>query len=451
MHRIALIYLQDWIQSPQRKPLVLRGARQVGKTWLAREIAKTSGKQLIELNFERSPQLKSLFNQNDPTHILNNISGLQNKTIHPQNSLLFLDEIQAAPEVFATLRWFAEEMPELAIIAAGSLLEFMLNEFSFSMPVGRIHYLYVEPLSFEEFLLADGQEQRLQFLKEYTWQSEIPDIIHQQFIMEFKKYLIVGGLPAAVSAWQETKNIITAQQIQYNLLTTYRDDFNKYAGKLSIMRLDEVLMQTPHLLGEKFKYSRINSDVQSAAVKAALKLLIQARICHPIYSCAANGLPLGAEMDIKTFKVILLDVGLASIALGLNLQGIDSINDINFINKGVIAEQVVGQLLRTIQPPYINPTLYYWNRDKKGSSAEIDYIIQHENGILPIEVKSGTTGSLKSLHLFMQLKQLSRALRINSDKPSLVKVNSHLANGTAVEYQLYSLPFYLLGQIHRLL
>ncbi len=451
MYRSTLMYLQKWIESPQRKPLVLRGARQVGKTWLARQIAQTNTKKLIEINFERTPQLKSLFNNNDPLHILNNIGVQYNQVIAPHNTVLFLDEIQAAPEAFATLRWFSEEMPELAVIAAGSLLEFMLTEQTFSMPVGRIHYLYLEPLSFEEFLLAQGHEQWLSFITEYTWQNEIPAVLHQALMMEFKKYIIIGGLPAAVSTWHETHNLMAVQQIQHDLLTTYRDDFNKYSKKLSLARLDEVLMQTPHLLGEKFKYSRVNSEVQSIALKSALALLTQARICHPIYSCAANDLPLAAEIDSKTFKVILLDVGLASIALGLNLQQIDSLNDINLVNKGGISEQVVGQLLRTIEPPYINPHLYYWNRDKKGASSEIDYIIQHENGLLPIEVKSGTTGSLKSLHLFMHLKQLPQALRINSDLPSQVRVKTLLTNGVQVEYQLCSIPFYLLGQIHRLL
>ncbi len=451
MYRSALTHLHDWLESQPRKPLVLRGARQVGKTWLARELAKISGKQLIELNFERFPQLKTLFSSNDPRHILNNISAQQNVEIKPSQSLLFLDEIQAAPEVFATLRWFAEDMPELAIIAAGSLLEFMLNHPSFSMPVGRISYFYIEPLSFEEFLLAQGLKPSLEFIQKYTWEQEIPSMIHQQLMMEFKKYILIGGLPAAVSTWSQTHNIIRVQKLQHDLLTTYRDDFNKYSGKLALTRLDEVLMQTPRLLGQKFKYSHVNADVQSVAVKSALTLLTQARLCYPVYHCAANGLPLGAEIDIKTFKVILLDVGLISISLGLNLQQIDVIHDLNLINKGAIAEQVVGQLLRAIEAPYMHPDLYYWQRDKKGAAAEVDYIMQHENRIIPIEVKSGTAGSLKSLHLFMQLKQLPQALRINSDVASRVQVNTHLTPGTTITYQLCSIPFYLLGQAHRLL
>lgn len=450
MYRAALTHLQDWLESPSRKPLILRGARQVGKTWLARELAKISNKQLIELNFERSPHLKKLFESNDPLHILNNISAQKNVEIVPADSLLFLDEIQAAPEVFAALRWFAEDMPELAIIAAGSLLEFMLNHHTFSMPVGRISYLYIEPLSFEEFLLAQGLKPSLQFIERYTWQQDIPLVIHQQLMMEFKKYILIGGLPAAVSAWCKTQNIIHVQKIQNDLLTTYRDDFNKYPGKLDLRHLDEVLMQAPRLLGHKFKYTHVNAEAKSTTIKSALSLLTQARICHPIYHCDANGLPLGAEMDIKTFKVILLDVGLVSIALGLNLQQIDAIHDINLINKGAVSEQVVGQLLRTIIPNYVNPSLYYWQRDKKGASAEIDYVIPHETDILPIEVKSGATGSLKSLHLFMQLKQLKQALRINSDLPSVAEVHTHLSADTPIQYRLCSIPFYLLGQIHRL-
>ena len=240
-------------------------------------------------------------------------------------------------------------------------------------------------------------------------------------------------------------------QIQQDLLATYRDDFAKYKGRIDKERLDDVMTATPRMLGQKFVYSRVNHAVQSNTIKQVLDLLGKARVCNRVLSSASNGTPLGAEVDDKYFKVIFLDTGLCCASLGLGLSQINSASEINMINNGGIAEQVVGQLLRTIEQPYIEPKLYYWRRDEEGSSAEVDYVMQHSNKVIPIEVKSGAAGKLKSLHLFMGLKKYATAVRINSGIPSVttVDVKNHTSN--QVQYRLVSLPFYLLGQIHRLL
>jgi predicted AAA+ superfamily ATPase len=451
MQRKAFEYLKAWLYSKQRLPLVIRGARQVGKTWLIRRLAEVEGKELIELNFEKKPELLSLFDTNDPKEILNNIGAFYNKNLVPKNILLFFDEVQVAPVVLAKLRWFAEEIPELAVAAAGSLLEFVLGSQDFSMPVGRISYVHIEPLSFEEFLIAGGNEKLKDFLVKYELKNKIPEALHQQLMEYFREYIIVGGMPAVVSSWIENKNLIQVEQIQHDLLATYRDDFAKYKGKLPIERLDEIIMAMPRLLAEKFSYSKVNKDVQSSSLKQALSLLSKARLCHMVYSCSANGIPLGAEIRNNFYKIILLDVGLISASLGLRLNQMKSIGDINLINQGGISEQVVGQLLRTLEPFYIEPALYYWTREEKGSSAEVDYIIQHNNQIIPIEVKSGSTGNLKSLHLFMQLKQLPIAVRINSGFPVETNINIKIYDGKLVQYQLLSIPFYLLEQLPRIL
>ncbi|MBB72307.1 MAG: AAA family ATPase [Legionellales bacterium] len=450
MQRKLLTALLAWLEDPRRKPLVLRGARQVGKTWIVRFLAEYANKQLVELNFERQPDLKALFTSNDPAEIILNIEASRNVTIKPIESLLFLDEIQAAPELLAKLRWFAEEYPELPVIAAGSLLEFVLAEHSFSMPVGRVMYHYLEPMSFEEFLQAKGLDQLLAYIEDYEWTRIIPEPIHQQLLRYFKEYLIIGGLPAAVSDWLERGSIEAVSQIHNDLLSTYRDDFAKYAGRLSTEILDEVLMSVPRMLGEKFVYSRVNKARQTESIKKALNLLAQARLCHIVKASHANGLPLGAEMNDKSQKVISLDVGLTSAMLGLTLQSTLQLDDLTLINQGGVSEQVVGQLLRTIEPSYIDPALYYWNRSEKSSNAEIDYLFANEGKVIPIEVKSGSTGSMKSLHTFMQQKGLSLAVRINSDNPSLTKVDVKTSEGKPVAYQLLSLPFYLLGQLRRL-
>lgn len=229
------------------------------------------------------------------------------------------------------------------------------------------------------------------------------------------------------------------------LLATYRDDFAKYPGRILQELLDEILTTVPKLLGEKFVFSRANKDVSSETLKKALQLLCMARVCHKVYATHGNGLPIGANIKNNFIKAIFLDLGLVSSFLDIKLHQIKKLDDLTLVNKGGLAEQAVGQLLRTIEPCYIEPQLYYWLREEKGSSAEIDYLIQLEGRVIPIEVKSGSTGSLKSLHYFMHLKGLQYAVRINADLPSTVMVNAKIHSGESVHYQLLSIPFYLIG------
>ncbi len=450
MKRKYLPFLESWLHSSNRKPLVIRGARQVGKTWLVRYFAKQQNKRLIELNFEKDPKLTALFKTNEPKQIVLNLESYLEIDIKPQDCLLFWDEIQAVPELLAKLRWFAEEMPELPIITAGSLLEFVLEKHAFSMPVGRISYMYMEPLSFEEYLAANGNEKLLQLLEAFEWNSSIPEPIHEKLMLLFKEYVFVGGMPAAAVNWIEHRSLPLLSQVHRDLVATYRDDFSKYSQHIDKERLDEVMLSVPRFLGEKFIYSKVNPDIKSIFIKPAFDLLCQAKVCHRVTSTHANGIPLGAQLNKKFFKSIFLDVGLCSAILDLKLDQITSINELILINTGGLAEQVVGQLLRTIHLPYVEPELYYWLREEKGSS-EIDYVIQNGSRIIPIEVKAGTSGSLKSLHFFMGLKKLEIAYRINSDLPSSVDIPIVDPMGNELKYTLFSIPFYLIGQIERLL
>jgi uncharacterized protein len=451
MRRDRTLFLVHWLNSNARKPLIIRGARQVGKTWLIRDLANSQGRRLLELNFEKRPDLESLFSSNDPKEILINIAALTGSKIEPSKAILFLDEIQAAPHLLEKLRWFAEDMPELPVIAAGSLLDFTLAKHEFSMPVGRIGYLYLEPLSFEEFLDAVGQHELRSYLQSYDWNLNIPEAIHSQLMKAIKEYLVVGGMPAAVSSWATEKAPDAVNQIHFDLLATYRDDFAKYSGRLTIDRLEDVMSSVPRQLGKKFVYKDANSEVSTAPLKQALDLLSKARVCHRIVSTSANGLPLGAEADERFLKVIMLDCGLCGASLGLSLHQLRSVSEISMINNGGMAEQLAGQLLRTVTPGYIPPSLYYWQRGKKGAEAEIDYIIQYENQVVPVEVKAGTTGTLKSLHQFVKEKKKTIAIRINSDIPRQGPVNVKDPLGPSIEYTLLSLPFYLLGQLYRLI
>jgi hypothetical protein len=451
MKRDRSSFLIDWLNSKARKPLVIRGARQVGKTWLIRDLAKTQKKELIELNFEKKPDLKSLFSSNDPKEILINISAFTGKNIDPTKSILFLDEIQAAPELLSKLRWFAEDLSELPVIAAGSLLDFALEDHELSMPVGRIGYMYLEPLSFEEFLDAVDESHLRLYLQNYNWSTNIPDAIHNKLLSHLKKYLIIGGMPSAVLSWHTDENLQLVNQIHFDLLSTYRDDFAKYKGRLTLQRLEDIMNSIPHQLGGKFVYSNANPDISCSSLKQALDLLAKARICHIIALTSGNGLPLAAESNNKFFKVIMLDVGLCSASLGLSLHQLSLTNELTLINSGAMAEQLTGQILRSLPPAYAPPTSFYWQQTKKNSEAEIDYIIQHENEVIPIEVKAGKTGTLKSLHYFMNAKQKELAVRVNSDKPSFSLIKNPISSSKVHCYTLLSIPFYLLGQLHRLL
>jgi len=319
------------------------------------------------------------------------------------------------------------------------------------MPVGRVSYLYLEPLSFEEFLDAIEEHDLRVYLQNFDWTLAIPRAIHLQLMRRIKEYLVIGGMPAVISAWITEQNPSVINQIQFDLLSTYRDDFAKYSGRLSIERLENIMNSIPLQLGKKFVYRNANSDTSAAPLKQALELLAKARICHRIMSTSANGLPLGAEVNEKFLKVIMLDCGLCAALLGLSLHQIRSVSEISMVNSGGMAEQLVGQLLRTLFPGYVLPAIYYWQRAKKGSDAEVDYIIQHEDQIIPIEVKAGSNGSLKSLHQFMKEKKKTIAIRINSDVPRKGSVRIKDLSGSFIEYNLLSLPFYLVEQLHRLL
>jgi predicted AAA+ superfamily ATPase len=299
--------------------------------------------------------------------------------------------------------------------------------------------------------MARDKSQLFDYLNNFHIGAEIPESIHLQLIELHKEYIIVGGLPAAVASWTTEQSLEKLSKIHQNLITTYRDDFGKYRGHLDISELEDVMISVPKQLGHKFVYKNVNPDGNTKQIKRALGLLNMARLTHSVVSTHANGIPLAAESNKKFFKEISLDVGLCSAQMGLTLDKIQSSDEINLINKGGIAEQCTGQLLRTTFPYYIDPKLFCWMRKDVGTSSEVDYIIQHKSSVIPVEVKAGTTGTLKSLHYFMGTKGYDFAVRVNTDYPSIVDVDMKDTSGNRVQYKLMSIPFYLLGQIHRLI
>ena len=451
MKRYLIEKLKFWLESANRKPLVLRGARQVGKTWSIRELARQSGKSLVELNLEQQRHLAEHFESNDPKTILLALQSALNVTITAEQSILFLDEIQAAPELLAKLRWFYEQMPELPVVAAGSLLEFVLEKHEFSMPVGRINYFFVEPLGYEEFLLAKGESHLLDAIKQVTITKPLNNALHQKANQLFKEFLTVGGMPEAVKTWADSQSFDALSEVHNNLLNTYQDDFAKYAGRLSTEYLEDTLRAIPRMLTQKMIYSQINPSARHASIKQSLELLTKACLCHRVSAVGANGIPVTSELNQKLFKMIFIDVGLASSLLGLQLYQFSDIEDIMLINKGAISEQVVGQLLRLLSPSYIEPKLYYWNRESHNAQAEIDYLIQDNQRLIPIEVKAGGEGKLRSLHQFMYEKPWELALRVYAGPLLKNTIKTKTTTGHPVKYQLISLPFYLINQINRLM
>lgn len=446
MWRLRTESLEQWLVEPQRRPLVMRGARQVGKTWLVRDLAARTKRALFELNLERDPGLATLFEHADPAVVVRNVEAWAGRAVVPAGALLFIDEIQAAPSLLAKLRWFAEELPSLPVIAAGSLLDFALADASYSMPVGRIGYLYVEPLGFEEYLRAVDELPLLERLGELSLDAPLPQLLHQRALSRLREYALIGGMPRAIESWSHRQSWLDVSRVQQDLLTTYRDDFARYAGRVPPARLDRVLSAVPRLLSRKFKYNEVDPDARAAAVRQALDLTIKARLCHPVQATHATGTPLGAEVRERTFKVIMGDVGLASAALGLAPH--EAIRDERLVHEGGLAEQLVGQALRASEPFFLDPALYYWTREKASSSAEVDYVIPHGSTVVPVEVKAGATGTMRSLHLFMALRGLNLAVRFDARPPSLVEVDTQTSAGRAA-YRLLSLPTYLAGQLGR--
>lgn len=450
MYRFALKELKNWVSRQDHKPLVLRGARQVGKSYLAHMLADEAFGGLAEINFEQTPEMAELFNSRQPERIVPLLELRLNLSIIPGQTLLFLDEIQAAPEVFATLRYFYEQMPQLHIIAAGSLLEFILEDHQFSMPVGRIEYMHLGPMTFEEFLLAMGEQKLLGFLQSYCLPESIPGPIGNELLRHVRDFCVIGGMPEAVNIYSKTKSYLESERVLSNILSTYRADFNKYGQRVNQQRVEKVFLKIPNLVGQKFKYSQIDREERSRDLKDALHKLECAHVVHRVVHSDANGVPLGAEINDRYFKTVFLDVGLLCRGAGITMGDIQSADDVMMINSGQVCEQFVGQHLLYSGMSYEEPQLFCWLRQKGSANAEVDYLLSQGTKIIPVEVKAGKSGSLKSLHVFISEKQCDFALRFYAGQPLLGNVRTSISGMEPVDYCLLSLPFYLINQTKRL-
>lgn len=438
MYRKKIKELEYWAEQSNRKPLIIRGARQVGKSTLVKMFANNNGFNLLEINFERNPEHADIFNSNNPYEI-KNLLEINFDTEITSDTLLFLDEIQAEPQVLKCLRYFYEEMPELPIISAGSLLDFELNSPSYSIPVGRITYMYLHPMGFVEFLIADGKKKLAEFVESYSTEDAMPDVIHQKLLKEFKNFMAVGGMPEAVKTYTEIHSFRNTEQVKQDLLATFQNDFAKYSKHHQYNLIRKIFSQISQNIGKKIKYSNLSREHKAAEVANIIDLFEAARIIKKVIRSSANGVPISAEENHKFFKIIFLDVGLISTQLNISAKILDS-DDLLLVNNGDLAEQWIGQALLLNTEDNQLPELHYWAREKRSSSAEVDYVISKKDNVMPVEVKAGKTGTLKSMHLFMQEKQSKLAIRFNSDKPSLYK-----------EEKILSLPLYLAEQTKKII
>ena len=394
MKRLAEKEVIRWKNSPRRKPLIIRGARQVGKTWLVENVLANSFDSFVKIDLEKRRDLHVHFAGNlEPRTILNHLELVTSRIISGK-TLLFFDEIQACPRAITALRYFYEQIPELHVVAAGSLLEFAFDEIS--VPVGRVQYLHLHPMTFYEYLLAMGKEPMADY--SLTPPKRVAPSIQKMILSELRSYFFVGGMPESVKTWRDSGSMVETFQVQSEILESYRDDFSKYKPRIDTACLDAVFLNTAKSVGEQLKYTRLNSGHSGQMNRKAFDLLSKARIVQKIPSCDPSGLPLGATANQKKFKASLMDIGLlqriCQVPAQLELQQ----DNMLAMYRGKLAEQFVAQELLA----WHSSELYYWAREARGSNAEVDYLAVHESKIYPVEVKSGAGGSLRSLHLMLE-------------------------------------------------
>jgi len=435
MERLLETSLVVWKNREEHVPILLRGARQVGKSYLVRQFGQANFEDVAIVDFENRPELKEAFSTREPQELLTRLEFALRKPIHPGRSLLFLDEIQLCPEALIALRYFKEQMPKLHVIAAGSLLEFLLKDESFNFPVGRVEFYYLRPFSFQEYLNAASPflGQRLHTFDLMNPPSKLE---HSELLKWIRRYLFIGGMPDAINASLNESSLLESQRIHHRILQAYESDFGKYAKQIQHKYLQIIFQKSPALIAQVLKYRRIDEEIRSRELKPALELLCHAGLLQRIFATTAAGLPLHAHIKDDRFKLLFLDVGLLQTATRVDATHFFD-QDILQINAGMIAEQFVGQELLAYSPSYQNAPLLFWERTN-GGQAEVDFVTAVGSEIIPIDVKAGATGALRSLHSFLKEKKGKIGVRI-SEHP------------LAIHNNILSIPFYLIGFFNRLI
>jgi len=396
MERLFTQKLNEWKNSLKRKPLIIRGARQVGKSYTVQDFGRThfNGK-IHAVDFEKHPDWIDVFEKNlDPARIISELELLLNTSINTATDLLFFDEIQAAPKAIMSLRYFCEEMPNLHLIAAGSLLEFTIKAISF--PVGRVSILNMTPMNFYEFLKNTGKEKLADIILEKP--TRLSDTIHSTLLDALKQYMFIGGMPECVDLWRNSNSMTRVFKIQTDLVETYRQDFSKYSPYTDKRSLNHALGSIARNIGHQVKYSNLSEEFTGPTNKKAFELLELSGVIRKISSASVASLPFGNTASEKKFKALVVDIGLMRTLNNLPPDIEYTKNDLLSMYYGALAEQFAGQEFLSSG---INK-LHYWTREAKSSSAAVDFILSKRNNIVPVEIKGGAAGKLRSMHLLLE-------------------------------------------------
>ena len=451
--RIIDKYLLDWKVEEDRKPLLLRGARQVGKSSAVKNLGQ-SFKYFAELNFEKQKAAINFFTGDiDAKLIANKIANYINVPVVPGQTLLFLDEIQECPEAIMALRFFKEDYPELHVIAAGSLLEFALSELP-TFGVGRIRSLFMHPFTFDEFLMATGNKGIIEMREQCDVRHPLDEAFHQKAIDLFRIYLLVGGMPEAVAKWVETGDFHKCQSVHSDIILAYEDDFSKYKKRVDPDLLRCTLRGVCHQVGEMLTFSQVPGGYRSVQIREALRLLTLAGIIYPVVSSAANGIPLDAEADENRCKYLVLDTGLMLNVLELDGRSSKQMIELimagspqDLVNKGSIVEMFARLEILRYKDPIQRHKMFYWEQSGK-SVAEVDYLEACDCKVLPIEVKSNTQGGMKSLWMLMRSKHLTEAIRTSLENFSEFDYLDVQDNNTKRHVRIF--PLYALSMLSRI-
>ncbi len=395
MKREITIELYTWLgKNKKRKPLIISGARQIGKSFIIKQFGNEAyGKNFLEINFEKNKNIHSIFNKDlEAKRIISELEILYDLNINDGSTLIFFDEIQACPDAIMALRYFYEEAQQVPIIAAGSLLDFQFREIPF--PVGRVEIINMYPMTFKEFLLGMGKEKMIEHIEKDLIENN--SIIEQQIYELLQTYFWVGGMPECVLEYIENQNLKTVQEIQENLLYSFQADFSKYKPKVETDCLTEIISKIPINIGKQVMYAKLSEKYSSPTVKKGVDVLRTSKIITKITNVSAEGLPLTESG--RQFKLLFLDIGLLTKLSGLSL--IDKITKSSLLPlfNGMMAEQFCGQELLAKK----NNKVHYWSRIDPGTTSEVDYLIEENGKIIPIEIKSGKKGQLKSLHFMLE-------------------------------------------------
>lgn len=441
MNRNIIEELKDWKINSHRKPLILRGARQVGKTTIVNMFAQ-SYQQYINLNLELKEDAAPFRNYKNISQLVEQLFFLRDKDIEKiGDTLLFIDEIQEVPEAINILRYFFEQVPKLHVIAAGSLFETAIKG-DIKIPVGRVEYKVVRPISFDEFLQANGEKLALEQYRKIP----MDEYAHDKLLTLFHSYTLIGGMPAVVDHYLTHRNLTALRTIYESLIVSYINDVEKYGRTNNLVQVIRHVIQSSFFeAGNRIKFNHFgNSNYGSKEVGEAMRTLEKVMLLHLLYPTTNTSIPIVPDFK-KSPRLQLLDTGMMNHFVGLQ-KDIIGTSDLDNIYQGKIAEHIVGQELLASKTNVLN-NLNFWVRQKAEATAELDFVIQHDGLIIPIEVKSGSSGTLRSLHLFMDTAPHRFAVRLYNGK---VKIDT-ITTPTGKEYLLLNLPYYLGAQIENYL